>query len=736
MHLTVHTDGRTGHLRLRLALLFTLAIVECMGSPLHAEVYVYHTQLTTFSPRDLNEHNRTGWGPVGELVQTADGLFYGVTFAGGANGSGVVFAYDRTDVSTPIHDLHDFGALQGGTASQPPTNADGAAPLAGLVLGADGYLYGTTSAGGAAGFGTIFRVSTSGSLTTLHEFSARDADGRNADGAIPRGKLAQAADGSFIGTTRFGGNTAGTVFRITPAGAFSVLYTFPAKDANETNDTGAAPVAGVTIANDGNYYGVAQTGGANKGGSVFKLTPAGVFSVLHTFSSSESGSNTDGGSPSTQLMQARDGKLYGTTSSAGPAGSGTLFRISTSGAFEALHGFNEGPILINTVDSIDPAGPLLEAPDGTLYGTSGAGGGSSAYGTVYKLSPTGAFSVAYSFAMGGSLGAAPAGGLIIGNDGHLYGLTRAQALDNFEFSGTGVVYLLRTSTTQYMNLTVTPPTITVDDTFTTSWTAPAGGGCFTRDGVFDTQGSVTRGSGIFGDLPVSLGCSTPLGEATMTVIEHILPAVPAVSMSASPTSITLGTSTALTFTTHGTSECMESGAWSGDPGGAYGTLQVTPLTTGVKTYTMTCTGPGGTASASVDVTVGPAVPPSVTVSVSPATITVGDQSPTLAWSSSGAQSCSASGSWSGTRLPNDSLTLNNLQPGSYTYSLTCTGPGGSGSSSASLRVNAASNGGGSGGGGAMSLLNILVFGAFVLLAQSGSYRRSKRFSVACRLRTR
>lgn len=732
MRSTVRTGGQVARLRLRIACLFTLAIVECMGSPLHAETYVYKNQLTTFSPRDRDQHNRTGWAPVGELVQTADGVFYGVTAQGGANGSGVVFAYDRNDASTPIHDLYSFSALQGGSAAQAPTNADGGTPLAGLVLGADGYLYGTTSGGGASGVGTIFRVSTSGALTTLHVFGAQDVDGRNADGAIPLGKLVQVADGSFIGTTRFGGNTAGTIFRLAPAGAFSVLYTFPARDANDANDAGASPVAGLVIANDGNFYGVAQRGGANKAGTVFKLTPGGVFSVLHAFTSVETASNTDGALPSAPLMQATDGSLYGTTSLGGPGGSGTVFRISTSGAFEVLHGFNEGPILFNSIDSRDPVGPLIEGPDGTLYGTSRDGGGAIGAigrGAVYKLSPSRVYSVVHSFGMG-SLGSTPAGGLIIGGDGSMYGLTQGQSLNNFEFyAGAGTVYSLKTSTTQLMTLTVTPPTITIDDTFTTSWTAPTGHGCFSPDAPsLETPGSVTTSSGVYGDIPISRGCSTPLGEATMTVIEHILPAVPTVSIVASPTSITLATSTSISWMTHGISECEMSGAWSGEQS-SYGTLQVTPLTTGVNTYTLTCTGPGGTVTASADVTVGPAVQPTVTVSVTPATITVGDASPTLAWSSSGAQTCTASGAWSGAQSPTDSMSLTNLQPGSSTYSLTCTGPGGSASASASLRVNAASSGGG-GGGGAMSLLSMLMFGGFMLVGQVRRILANRRMLAA------
>lgn len=165
MRATLRTGGQTA--RQRLTWFLSLAMVACMASPLHAETYVYKTQLTTFSPRDRDEHNRTGWAPVGELVQAPDGLFSGVTAGGGANGSGVVFAYQRNDASTPIHDLYAFSALQDGNAGQAPTNADGATPT-GLILGVDGFFYGTTSGGGAAGTGTIFRVSTSGVLTTLH----------------------------------------------------------------------------------------------------------------------------------------------------------------------------------------------------------------------------------------------------------------------------------------------------------------------------------------------------------------------------------------------------------------------------------------------------------------------------------------------------------------------------------------------------------------------------------------
>lgn len=708
----------------RIACLFALAIATCPASPLHAEVYVYRTELTTFSPRDRDLHNRTGWAPVGELVQTADGLFYGVTARGGAHGSGVLFAYDRTDASTPIHDLYSFSALQGGSGTQPATNSDGAVPLAGLVLGIDGNFYGTTSEGGAGGVGTIFRVSTSGALTTLYQFSARDADGRNADGANPLGKLAQAADGSFIGTTRFGGNTAGTVFRITPGGAFSVLYTFPPRDASDTNDAGASPVAGLVIANDGNYYGVAQRGGANKGGTVFKLTPSGTYSVIHTFSSYETASNADGALPSAPLMQATDGYLYGTTSHAGPAGSGTVFRISTSGVFEALHGFNEGPILFNSIDSQNAVGPLVEAPDGTLFGTAHDGGGALGgigRGAVYKLSPSRAYSVVHSFGMGGWLGSSPSGGLTIGNDGLLYGITQGQALDNFEiYAGAGTIYTLKTSADQLMTFTVSPQTITIDDSFTTSWSAPGGGGCFEPDNFLDNPGARTSTIGVYGDIPMSVGCRTPLGEATMTLVVHVLPAVPAVSISASPASITLGNSTELSWTTHGITACQKSGAWSGSQDFVYGEESVTPAATGVNTYTLTCTGPGGSATGSVDVSVGPAVQPTVTLSVSPTAMTVGGSSPTLTWTSTSAQTCTASGSWGGAQTPTGSMTINNPQPGNYTYSLTCTGPGGSASASTSLQVNAASSGGGGGGGGgggAMSLMSILLLGGFMVLVQ-------------------
>lgn len=698
----------------RITLFLVLVTFGCTALPLHAEVYLYRNGVGSgFPPRTLDEKNRTGWQPNGELVQAADGTFYGVAFKGGANGNGTVFSY-RSGVTdgqgSSILALYSFSALQD-DSSHRQTNNDGANPYGGLVLASDGALYGTAQSGGTGATGTIFRITTSGTLTTLYSFSALDASNHNADGANSWGKLVEAPDGSLLGTTRGGGDGGGVVFRVTPAGVFNVLYKFAAPDANLVNASGAFPAAGLLIANDGNYYGVTTTGGPGGRGVVFKLTPQGAFSVLHTFSTWEAGAT-----PSSALMQATDGSLYGTTSQGG-AGYGTIFRITLSGDFETLYAFKQGPVVTNNTDGADPIGPLIEGADGTLYGATREGSmpGAAGGGSIYELSPSRVYSQAHLFATGDGDAAGPAGGLIMGNDGKFYGVAQGKAAAGYEFSGAGSLYSLSPSPSNLMTLTLAPQTIRVNETYTVSWAAPTGDMCFAPRGAsFPPTGSYPSGSSQYGDIAAAMACRTPLGIATRTAVEHILPALPTLTMSASPTSITLGTSTTLSWTASAVSGCAGSGAWSG-PQGDVGPRTVTPTATGVSTYTLTCEGPGGVATASVDVTVGAAVNPTITMNVTPSTIAAGAAGAVLNWSTTGAQSCTASGAWSGSQALTGSISVSNAQAGTYTYSLNCTGPGGSATASASLQVTSASSSGGSnGGGGAMSLLSLLALAGFVV----------------------
>ena len=201
--------------------------------------------------------------------------------------------------------------------------ADGAEPLAGLIQAANGNFYGTTLYGGAStncayGCGTVFEITPSGTLTTLHSFDGTD-------GATPYAGLVQTSYGSFYGTTAGGGaNNNGMVFKITPSGTLTTLYNFCSKSGCTD---GAGPDAGLVQATDGNFYGTTSGGGANNNGTVFKITPSGALTTLHSFA------GTDGANPFGGLVQATNGTFYGTTMSGGAStncsyGCGTVFSLA------------------------------------------------------------------------------------------------------------------------------------------------------------------------------------------------------------------------------------------------------------------------------------------------------------------------------------------------------------------------------------------------------------------------
>jgi uncharacterized repeat protein (TIGR03803 family) len=303
-----------------------------------------------------------GYGPAGSgLTLATNGNFYGTTEFGGTYGGGTVFEITPSGTLTT---LYNFCAR---------TNcADGAYPYVGLTLGTNGNFYGTTLEGGPYNCaadttcGTLFEITRAGVLRTLHTF-----DG--ADGSNPNG-LFQATKGNFYGTTETGGaNDGGTVFEMTPAGVVTTLYSF----CSEPNCTdGQYPSAGLVQATNGNFYGATGYGGANDGGMVFEITPAGVVTLLYSFCSQSD--CTDGEGPYAGLVQATNGDFYGTTFYGGAHGYGTLFEITSGGTLTTLHSFD-------LTDGGFPEAVLVQATNGILYGTT-AGGGADGYGTVFSLS--------------------------------------------------------------------------------------------------------------------------------------------------------------------------------------------------------------------------------------------------------------------------------------------------------------------------------------------------------------
>jgi uncharacterized repeat protein (TIGR03803 family) len=186
--------------------------------------------------------------------------------------------------------------------------SNGANTWAGLIQGTDRDFYGTAHNGGASSFGTVFKITPGGTLTNLHSFD-------ESDGAYPQAGLIQAIDGNFYGTTSGGGSSGGgAVFAITPSGTLSTLYSFCSQF---PCPGGAEPEAGLVQGSDGNFYGTTVFGGPNCDldrvgcGTVFKITPAGTLTTLYSFCSQPH--CTDGGWPEPGLVLANDGNFYGTT---------------------------------------------------------------------------------------------------------------------------------------------------------------------------------------------------------------------------------------------------------------------------------------------------------------------------------------------------------------------------------------------------------------------------------------
>ena len=276
---------------------------------------------------------------------------------------------------------------------------NGAIPYAGLYLGKDGYFYGTAYTGGTYSDGTIFRITTGGALTLLTTFNGNN-------GMYPVAGLVQGSDGNFYGTALEGGAYGyGTVFRMTTSGALTTLVAF-----NYTDGADPSPV--LVQGSDGNFYGTTETGGTKSGlGTIFKVTPSGTLTSLYSFS----GGN-DGAVPIAGLVQGVDGSFYGTTYEGGAYGSGTLFKITAAGAFTVLYAFTGGS------DGAYPWGGLVQATDGNLYGTTQSGG-TYGFGTVFQIAPTGPLNTLVQFE--GYNGANPSAALVQGTDGNLYGTTEA-----------------------------------------------------------------------------------------------------------------------------------------------------------------------------------------------------------------------------------------------------------------------------------------------------------------------
>jgi uncharacterized repeat protein (TIGR03803 family) len=339
-----------------------------------------------------------GGFPSASLIETADGVFFGTTTEGGPSGTGTIFKMTPAGTVTT---LHTFGDVP-----------DGEFPSGPLLHASDGNFYGTTSGGGPAFGGTVFRMTPDGHVTILKTF---DLFGSGPEGHNPSGGLIEATNGYLYGTTTNGGaSNRGTVFKMTLDGTVTTLHEFAITD-------GAIPQASMLQGADGNFYGTTMSGGGGLGcggigcGTVFRMTPDGVVTVIHAFQ----GAGTDGDSPQTHLIQARDGNFYGTTYLGGGDNAGIVFRVTPLGALTVVHEFQ------SLTEGFNPR-DLIQAIDGYFYGTTkygpGRGCGGFGCGSVFRMAPGGAITTIHTFT-GTPDGANPYAGLVEASDTTLYGTT-------------------------------------------------------------------------------------------------------------------------------------------------------------------------------------------------------------------------------------------------------------------------------------------------------------------------
>ena len=355
------------------------------------------TTLYTFAGPD-------GAAPYAGLLLDSRGNLYGTTLYGGSSNYGTVFELNPSGVETVLHNF--------------TMEPDGGYPQGSLVLDAEDNLYGTTGDGSAngckftTGCGTVFKLTPIGEETVLHSFLG------DPDGSYLAAGVLRDSGGNLYGTSYFGGTLCGkvgcgTVFKVTPSGREIVLHRFrfpnPAAPPKLRRRDGAHPLSGLVADAAGNLYGATELGGLHNKGTIFKVSPTGKETILHTFSGT-----ADGYGPYGNLVFDAQGSLYGTAFSGGTQNYGTVFKLDPKGTLTVLHNFTA------MADGAHPAAGVVRDAQGNLYGTTSFGGDS--WGTIFRLSPAGVLAVLYTFT-GQADGASPLAPLIMDADRNLYGTT-------------------------------------------------------------------------------------------------------------------------------------------------------------------------------------------------------------------------------------------------------------------------------------------------------------------------
>jgi uncharacterized repeat protein (TIGR03803 family) len=354
--------------------------------------------------------------PFGVMAQGRDGNFYGVTLSGNGCCQGDIYKISSEGVITSLYSM----AQSDGTTCK------------GLTLGTDGNFYGTCQNGGTNNYGTLFKVTSAGVLTVLHNFAAQ---GSTSDGCIPYAPPIQASNGDFYGTTAFcGANNYGTVYKLTLAGAYTLLYSFQ----GPPNDT-VLPF-GLIEGTDGDLWGVGN-GWIISGGGVFKITLAGKESLVYTFEPNADGAFLDGEGPSANLIQGSNGDFYGTTEEGGSANQGTIFQLTAGGQETVLYSFP------NQTDGAYPTLPLTQGPNGLLFGaaTDCAGGGCSQAG-LFDITTKGVYKNVYLYPLVCSNCGQPFAPLLLSTNGTFYSTTEQGGI------GVGSFYSLSNNYKPFISL--------------------------------------------------------------------------------------------------------------------------------------------------------------------------------------------------------------------------------------------------------------------------------------------
>lgn len=360
-------------------------------------------------------------GPNNHDASYPNGLVQGTNgylYGTAVEGYGI-FKVSTSGKETPLYNF-DAG----------PGDFDGVASWAGLVLGSNGAFYGTSqgNSGGCSGpngtCGVFYKITANGKLKILYDFCSNNPNGECLDGTTTEAALVQASNNDFYGTNNaYGANGAGTIFKLSPGGKLTTLHSFcSAHTQNNYCTDGAPPYSALIQGNDGNLYGTTTFGGENNEGTIYSLSPTGKFTTLHN-----SGDSGDLGSePRSALVLGPDGNFYGVTSLGGVStfcvgNCGTFFMMTPSGTLTTLHSFCS---MQNCIDGQSPQNLIL-ASDGNFYGMTGEGGANS-YGTIFQITPSGTLTTLYSFdGTDGyvSYGSYPASMLIQDTSGTFYGTT-------------------------------------------------------------------------------------------------------------------------------------------------------------------------------------------------------------------------------------------------------------------------------------------------------------------------